>query len=103
MAEVAEEVEAVEESQVAEEPQEPEEVKDVEKSKEAVKSEEAMKVQDADKAREEVTDSAVVEEMAMRISGERDRMEESVGKIKQAKEKYDRRWKISDVGRGAAG
>lgn len=98
MAEVAEEVEAVKESQVAEEPQEPEEVKDVEKSEEAVKSEEAKKVHDADKAREEVTDSAVVQEMAVRISGERDRIEESVGKIKQAKEKYGRA--LEDFRRG---
>lgn len=47
---------------------------------------------------EEVTDSAVVQEMAVRISGERDRMEESVGKIKQAKEKYDRA--LEDFRRG---
>lgn len=47
---------------------------------------------------EEVTDSAVVQEMTVRISGERDRMEESVGKIKQAKEKYDRA--LEDFRRG---
>ena len=90
--------EVVEEVEETEEPQEPEEVKDVEKSEEAVKSEEAKKVHDADKAREEVTDSAVVQEMAVRISGERDRIEESVGKIKQAKEKYGRA--LEDFGRG---
>lgn len=90
--------EVVEEVEETEEPQEPEEVKDVEKSEEAVKSEEAKKVHDADKAREEVTDSAVVQEMAVRISGERDRIEESVGKIKQAKEKYGRA--LEDFRRG---
>ena len=47
---------------------------------------------------EEVTDSAVVQEMAVRISGERDRIEESVGKIKQAKEKYGRA--LEDFRRG---
>lgn len=98
MAEVAEDVEEAEEPQEPEEVKEAEEVQVAEKSEEAVKSEEAMKVQDADKAREEVTDSAVVQEMAVRISGERDRMEESVGKIKQAKEKYDRA--LEDFRRG---
>lgn len=94
MAEVEEDVEEAEEPQE----QEAEEVQVAEKSEEAVKSEEAKKVQDADKAREEVRDSAVVQEMAVRISGERDRMEESVGKIKQAKEKYDRA--LEDFRRG---
>lgn len=98
MAEVAEDVEEAEEPQEPEEVKEAEEVQVAEKSEEAVKSEEAKKVQDADKAREEVTDSAVVQEMAVRISGERDRMEESVGKIKQAKEKYGRA--LEDFRRG---
>ncbi len=85
-AEVAEEVEEVEEPQEAEESQ---------KTKE---TEKAVTLQCADKTGNELMDSAVVQEMAVRISGERDRMEESVGKIKQAKEKYDRA--LEDFRRG---